>query len=526
MAVFFSPIVNDAPYTVNGAPASGYKLFTYTAGTTTKQTTYTTSAGNVANSNPIILNSAGYAPNEIWLTSGVTYKFVLAPSNDSDPPVSPVWTRDNISAINDTTITISEWIAGNAPTFISTTSFTLAGDATSIYTKGLRLKFTVTAGTVYGTILTSVFTTLTTVTLEMDTGQVLDSGLSVVAYAILNAVHPSMPPYLETMPIAVDHTDPTKRIKLVATGITTGTARSLTAQDKNYTLAGIDDVALALPLSSCEGRLTLTTLTPVTTADVTAATTLYFTPYRGAHISLYDGSANWNGFLFSELSIAVPATTSQMYDVFAFNNSGTPALELLAWTNDTTRATALVMQNGVLVKSGVTTRRYLGSFRTTTVSGQTEDSFAKRYVWNYSNRLIRPMRVIESTTSWNYTTAVLRQANGAATNQLDFVVGVAENPVTAEVTVTSSNTSANVITTVGIGLDSTTVDSSSIRLNPSFAVAGSTAVPCFSRYKAVVAAGRHFLAWLEASSATGTTTWFGNHAGVNDQSGIQGEMLG
>lgn len=523
MAVFFSPLVNDAPYTVNGAPASAYKLFTYTAGTTTKQTTYTTSIGNVANSNPIVLNSAGYSPNEIWLTTGVSYKFVLAPSNDSDPPVSPVWTRDNISGINDVSSTASEWQPGNTPTFISTTSFTLAGDATSTYTKEIRLKFTVTAGTVYGSILTSVFTTLTTITLEMDSGQVLDSGLSSVFYSLLNSVHPSLPPYLETMPIAVDHTDPTKRIKIIATGITTATTRSWTAQDRNITPSGTDDVS---NLDTCNGRLTLTTLTPVTTADVTAATNIYFSPYKGNRIALFDGVAQWLGFSFSEITLAVPATTSQMYDVFAFNNSGTVAIEALAWTNDTTRATALVLQNGVLVKTGATTRRYLGSFRTTAVSGQTEDSFAKRYVWNYYNRLTRPMRVIESTASWNYTTATLRQANGATSNQLDFVVGVAENPVTAEVTVTSSNTSANVVTTVGIGLDSTTVDSSSIRLNPTFAVAGSTAVPYFTRYKAIVAAGRHFLAWLESSTATGTTTWFGNHSGVNDQSGIQGEIFG
>ena len=135
------------------------------------------------------------------------------------------------------------------------------------------------------------------------------------------------------------------------------------------------------------GRITLSTGVPVTTSDVTAATTIYFTPYQGNNISLYDGSAIWNVISFTELSIAVPATTATMYDVFCYNNSGAATLEVLAWTNDTTRATALVLQNGVYVKSGATTRRYLGSFRTTGVSGQTEDSVANRFVWNYYNRV-------------------------------------------------------------------------------------------------------------------------------------------
>ena len=62
----------------NGAPLSGGLLYTYAAGTTTPQTTYTTSVGNIANANPIVLNSAGRTANEIWLTNGLSYKFILA----------------------------------------------------------------------------------------------------------------------------------------------------------------------------------------------------------------------------------------------------------------------------------------------------------------------------------------------------------------------------------------------------------------------------------------------------------------
>lgn len=67
----------------NGNPLTGGKIYTYAAGTTTPQTTYTTNAGNVAHTNPIVLDSAGrVATGEIWLTVGVSYKFVLNNSAD------------------------------------------------------------------------------------------------------------------------------------------------------------------------------------------------------------------------------------------------------------------------------------------------------------------------------------------------------------------------------------------------------------------------------------------------------------
>jgi hypothetical protein len=85
MAVFLSPVGGVAAqfFDNNGVILSGGKLYTYAAGTTTPQTTYTTSAGNVARTNPIVLNSAGRVGDggEIWIKSAA-YKFVLRDSND------------------------------------------------------------------------------------------------------------------------------------------------------------------------------------------------------------------------------------------------------------------------------------------------------------------------------------------------------------------------------------------------------------------------------------------------------------
>jgi hypothetical protein len=67
----------------SGNVLTGGKLYSYAAGTTTPQTTYISASGLTAHSNPIILNAAGrVATGEIWLTSGISYKFVLYTSTD------------------------------------------------------------------------------------------------------------------------------------------------------------------------------------------------------------------------------------------------------------------------------------------------------------------------------------------------------------------------------------------------------------------------------------------------------------
>ena len=101
MAVFLSPVGGAAAqfFTNTGAVLTGGKLYTYTAGTTTPQATYTTSSGSTARTNPIILDAAGRVSGsgEIWLTDGVSYKFLLKDSNDV-----LIATYDNIDGINQT----------------------------------------------------------------------------------------------------------------------------------------------------------------------------------------------------------------------------------------------------------------------------------------------------------------------------------------------------------------------------------------------------------------------------------------
>src|ERR1700742_4441330 len=58
-----------------GLPLPFGKLFSYEAGTSTPQATWTDSTEVQQNANPIILNANGQAP--VWLDPSLTYKFRL-----------------------------------------------------------------------------------------------------------------------------------------------------------------------------------------------------------------------------------------------------------------------------------------------------------------------------------------------------------------------------------------------------------------------------------------------------------------
>lgn len=94
--VNLAPLAKQRFVDNNGAPLAGGKIFTYQAGTTTKQASYTDSTGAMPNANPILLDSRGEC--SIWLDQSLVYKLVVAPATDTDPPTNPFWTVDNVSA--------------------------------------------------------------------------------------------------------------------------------------------------------------------------------------------------------------------------------------------------------------------------------------------------------------------------------------------------------------------------------------------------------------------------------------------
>ena len=128
MAVFLSPVGGVAAqfFTNTGAVLTGGKLYTYAAGTTTPQATYTTNAGTVARTNPIVLDAAGRVPDggEIWI-SPISYKFVLKDSNDV-----LIATYDNIFGAGAFAVTN---YTGNG----STVGYAVSGNVIAVYINGV-----------------------------------------------------------------------------------------------------------------------------------------------------------------------------------------------------------------------------------------------------------------------------------------------------------------------------------------------------------------------------------------------------
>lgn len=299
------------------------------------------------------------------------------------------------------------------------------------------------------------------------------------------------------------------------------------------TIESIASIAGSIQPSNNNYRLTLTTATPVTTSDVTTSSTLYWTPYIGDRASLYTGSG-WVEYDGGEISLALSSLTSaKNYDVLIDYNSGSPQIVLEAWSSDTVRATALTKQDHVYVLTGNLDHRYVGTIRTISTSatcdmggGNSDNVGAKRFVWNYYNRVRRTMDVREDAANWNYSnTSTWRCANGNNDNIIQWVQGVVEDHVDATLGVAcTAGSSGSGSSQSAIGLDST----SSMGSNSMAACfyGGNLQFMTSYRHDLTSAPGYHFYSWLERATQSGTTTWYGNAGNDSFQSRLCGTIWG
>jgi hypothetical protein len=209
------------------------------------------------------------------------------------------------------------------------------------------------------------------------------------------------------------------------------------------------------PVSPPSGRLTLTSGVPVMTADVAAATTIYYTPYAGNSIPIYNGTV-FVPYAFAELSLALSATAhiaGGLYDLFVWNNAGT--LQLItgpAWSSVSVRATALAMLSGIYVNAAAMTgiasnntpvtvpinqATFLGTFSPAGASGTagmimnpapaSGGSNPRLYLWNMYNRIMISALNSDNGASYTYASNVWRQARGSANNQINLIIGLSED---------------------------------------------------------------------------------------------------
>jgi hypothetical protein len=119
-------------FTDDGVPLAGGLIYSYAAGTTTPKTTYTSSAGNIAHPNPIILNSAGRVPGgEIWLTLG-SYKFILATSTNVT-----IATYDNVTSIAGDFNLVGNFTGNGTQTIFTLPLSPVNENSTQVYINGV-----------------------------------------------------------------------------------------------------------------------------------------------------------------------------------------------------------------------------------------------------------------------------------------------------------------------------------------------------------------------------------------------------
>lgn len=278
-----------------------------------------------------------------------------------------------------------------------------------------------------------------------------------------------------------------------------------------------------------QGRLTLTSATPVMTSTTSAQTTIYYTPYVGGLVPIYDGT-RWTITPFTELSQATTDSTkspaavanNSVYDLFVWSDSGTlRCTRGPAWSNDTTRGYTLTMQNGILLNTSTITNgpgasrgtwvgtvRSNGSAQIDWIYGARAASGTAAFfgLWNAYNRVNVATMVQDTTDSWTLASSSIRSANNSTTMRCTMVRGANEDAIFALYSCAMSP-SASGSAQVGVGIDSTSAFSGWM----SYAQTG-TLVAAPGGYMGLPGLGVHYVQALESSQNAGTQTFYGDNA--------------
>lgn len=288
---------------------------------------------------------------------------------------------------------------------------------------------------------------------------------------------------------------------------------ALTAVDRADLLATVDVSDTTQSAAGSTKRVSITSvfeamggaaiaqgvLTPVSgdpTGNSSSASTLYYTPYTGNRIALWDGT-NYSPVSFSETSLSLSGlTTGTLYDVFGYISGGALTLETLAWSSATARATSLA--GFPQYKTGDQTRRYLGTIRATGTTTTASDR-QKRFIWNNNNRVLKEMFSNETGTSHAYTTASWREWNNSTAYRLEYIQGLVEESVTVQLV---GKFSGSAESRLGLGFNTVATSSVPEGVFVSTALAGASISTTLRRGVDAVL-GYNYIAPMQFGSASG-----------------------
>jgi len=299
--------------------------------------------------------------------------------------------------------------------------------------------------------------------------------------------------------------------------------------------------------SAPQGRLTLTSNTPVMSADVTGASSVYYAPYQGNIVPIYDG-ANMDSYTFGQLTMALNTsnqTNGNIYDLFIFLNSSVVTIGAgPAWSSSTSRGTGTgttqlqqtdglwVNANTITLTNGSNTyssipvgqATYVGSVYMT-ANGQTGMQFKPAGasggaspsptlgLYNAYNRVRTFSSSSDTTSEWNYATATWRAANNSNNNRISFVDGLQQSPIDTSYTCAAETSSESIGALIGVCLNST----SATPVNAPFTANTAEAVQLKSQENFDPQLGFNYIQAMEYSSGS-TSYFYGSPFGsVNSQ---------
>jgi hypothetical protein len=273
------------------------------------------------------------------------------------------------------------------------------------------------------------------------------------------------------------------------------------------------------------------------TTTQAAQTTIYYAPYIGNYVPIYNGTtvvdysftASATDTVGQSLVLGSSWAANTLFDVYETLVTGTPTLCTVAWTNSTTRATALARYAGIRTNAATATCQvdnstttnmiqyqgtYLGSFYTNGSTGTVDYIFggsssggtaASLGVWNAYNRVVTSTNVTDSGTSYTYATATVRQARASAGNQVSFISGIALDSITVATQMSVSGTSST-IPEYGYGLDATNAFSGE-KFYMDLSSGGFTSIQTGSSGIVAPQIGKHTISLNEESGSANTITF-------------------
>lgn len=336
-------------------------------------------------------------------------------------------------------------------------------------------------------------------------------------------------------------------------GVYTSSGTTLTRNVRNSTnsnnaisLSGNAEVAITpaaqdlVSMTPPQGRLTLTTGTPVMTSTASGQTTVYYTPHVGRFAPRWTGShfemADFGGELSQATSDSskspAAVTTNSLYDMFLWLDGSTwRCTRGPAWTSTTGRGTGagttelellqgywvnkIDVTNGPAARYGV----YVGTIRTNASSqvdwiygGASAGGTAAHFgVWNAYNQVSVSTQVSNTTATWTYNSATKRQPNGSTTMRVYIVRGLNNEGIQATYSV-NANPPTGGDWSVAISVDGSTTPAS-----PMTYVDSTNSVSQSTMYVGYPGLGWRYVNPLEWQLTTGpgAVDFFGTLSGDN-----------